>query len=113
MSATTVNEGDIFVCSWGYDQTNVDFYEVVELTPSGKSVRLQMIDQEVVESNGPSERVRAVPGTGSGDVFTKRLRSYEFRGNTEHSVTLTSYSSAYRMSDPAATKHQTGWGFGH
>lgn len=23
--------GDVFVCSWGYDQTNVDYYEVVAL----------------------------------------------------------------------------------
>ena len=30
-----------FYTSWGYDQTQVDFFKVVDLTPSGKSVRIQ------------------------------------------------------------------------
>lgn len=45
---TSLKEGDVLVCSWGFDQTNVDFYMVqkvcsaktVELVPvAGKSVR--------------------------------------------------------------------------
>jgi hypothetical protein len=32
--------GDTFYTSWGYDQTQVEFYRVVGLTPSGKSVRV-------------------------------------------------------------------------
>ena len=28
--------GDLFYDSWGYNQTQGDFYEVVGLTPSGK-----------------------------------------------------------------------------
>lgn len=31
--------GDIFVSSWGYDQTNVDFYEVVRLTKKQACIR--------------------------------------------------------------------------
>lgn len=27
--------GDIVVCSWGYDQTNIDFYQVTRLTKKG------------------------------------------------------------------------------
>lgn len=34
-----VKVGDFFVSSWGYDQTNVDFYRVVALTPKGMKVQ--------------------------------------------------------------------------
>ena len=27
-----MKQGDVFVSSWGYEQTNVDFYEVVRTT---------------------------------------------------------------------------------
>lgn len=33
--------GSFFATSWGYDQTNVEFYKVVGHTASGKSLRLQ------------------------------------------------------------------------
>jgi len=33
-----INKGDILVCSWGYDQTNVDFYYVVKKTGLGVSI---------------------------------------------------------------------------
>lgn len=32
--------GDHVYTSWGYDQTQVEFYRVEALTPSGKSVRI-------------------------------------------------------------------------
>ena len=41
--AEGVDIGTIFVNAWGYEQTNVDFYEVVDVTASGKSVHLRQI----------------------------------------------------------------------
>lgn len=41
---------DILCSTWGYDQTNVDFYEVVGLT--NKSVKLVKIGQKMVENVG-------------------------------------------------------------
>ena len=49
--------GDILVSTWGYDQTNVDFWRVVGLTPSGKSVRIIPVDERVVDYSKGSERV--------------------------------------------------------
>lgn len=67
MTVTTVTPadagvavGDFFVRSWGYDQTNVDFYRVVGLTPKG--VRLQQWSSATVDDNGPTTHV--VPGDG-------------------------------------------------
>lgn len=113
-TATTtrpVEVGDIFAASWGYDQTNVDFYEVVGVTASGKSVRIVPIASEVVWGDAYSEQVKAVPGSASPDAkpVTKRLRFY---GGSEPLVTLNSYSSAWRI-DPETTKHQSGPYGGH
>lgn len=43
----TPRAGDVLYTSWGYDQTNAEFFEVVGLTPSGKSVRLRRIEGTV------------------------------------------------------------------
>lgn len=46
--ANGVQVGDLFVCSWGYDQTNVDFVQVVALC--GKSsVRVRPVQPKVAE----------------------------------------------------------------
>lgn len=62
-----VEVGDIFYSSWGYDQTNVNFYEVTGLTPA--SVRLREVSKRV-EGNG------VVPNFGSyiGQEFTSRIK---------------------------------------
>lgn len=56
-----VQVGDFFVCSWGYDQTNVDFYRVVGVTPSGKSVRVQQWTS-TIRSGAGSPQEDVVPG---------------------------------------------------
>jgi len=48
----TLEKGDIFVRSWGYDQTNVDYAKVIYITASGKSAKLQRIGSKSIESMG-------------------------------------------------------------
>ena len=69
------------------------------------------IGKEIVEQDGYSQRVKAVPGSASPDAVpvTKRLRFY---GGSEPLVTLTSYSSAWRI-DPETTKYESGPYGGH
>ena len=50
--------GDIFYTSWGYDQRNVDFFEVVRTT--AKTVWLQPINKDSTSTNS-SMRGHAVP----------------------------------------------------
>lgn len=45
-SINDINIGDIFVSSWGYDQTNIDFYQVIARTK--KMVTVRMIRSERV-----------------------------------------------------------------
>lgn len=44
--------GEIIVNSWGYDQTNVDFYQVVEVL--NKKIRVQELKQERVQGSDHS-----------------------------------------------------------
>lgn len=42
---TTLEVGNVLESSWGYDQTNIDFYEVVEVSPCKRFVSIRKIDQ--------------------------------------------------------------------
>jgi hypothetical protein len=57
--------GDIFVSSWGYDQTNIDFYEVVRLTK--KQVCIRPIRAEA-DGDGWTGKKMPVKGTFTGEA---------------------------------------------
>ena len=108
-----VQVGDLFACSWGYDQTQVDFYEVVGLTPSGKSVRVQKVHQEnVTDPRKSSYRVKPVQGSYAGPVETKRIKDVTWGSEVKYAFKVNSYSNAYK-SDWDSTWTVTGWGYGH
>jgi len=94
-AVTTPKVGDILVSSWGYDQTNVDFYKVTKLSPSGKSVTVVRIKSAITEKGSMSgTSVPAVPHEVSdykGEPMTKRVNLTE----NGYNVTLTNYSGAY------------------
>jgi hypothetical protein len=109
--ARPVEVGDIFAASWGYDQTNVDFYEVVGITASGKSVKVLPIGKEVTYvGEGGSTRVTPRPGSFDLDAVpaTKRVRFYR----DDAIIRISSYANAYRVS-PDAEQYETALGFGH
>ena len=65
-----VKKGDIFYASWGYDQTNIDFVKVVEVSPSGKSVKAVEIGQIVEKFHEfMSEDVIPAPNHIKGEPF--------------------------------------------
>jgi tRNA(Ile2) C34 agmatinyltransferase TiaS len=49
---TSLVEGDILYTSWGYEQTNVEWFQVLEVKPSGKTVVIREICGENVEDVG-------------------------------------------------------------
>lgn len=131
---TEVKVGDFFYSSWGYDQTNIDFYKVVGLTPSGKSVKVQKWTSKVVQDNGPQTYV--VPGENPvmvrvpkpgvtqeeywamsywdreeatmevpAKVETKRLAKYK-----TPAFTVNSYSSAWIWDGKPKYETASGWG---
>ena len=66
--------GSFFVSSYGYDQTNINFYQVVGYTASKRSIRLQPVANKIVNYTGPmSENVVPNEALPRGGVMTKRL----------------------------------------
>lgn len=104
-----VEVGSIFECSWGYDQTNVDFYLVVGLTKSGKSVRVQRIGSRTVDAHGPGgNRVVPNPEHVRGEVRTKRLRASSYH---HWAFAARSFADAYLWDGQA--QYETDSVFGH
>lgn len=75
--ARSVKVGDIFVSSWGYDQTNVDFYQVIE--KKNVTVVVKEVQSSTVEETGyDSSRVIAVKNKFINDIkLTKRISKYK------------------------------------
>jgi len=49
---TALKVGDILYDSWGYDQTNVDFYQVVAVSATRKTVDIVEIPGRITEGSG-------------------------------------------------------------
>lgn len=86
--------GDILATKWGYERTNVDFYEVVGVT--AKSIRIRAIRSKTIEDvNNMARRVVPCPGEFVTDCFigdgaTRRVNP-AFNG-----VRITDYANAYK-----------------
>lgn len=84
--AEKMNIGTILYSDWGYEQTNIDFYIIVER--SGVSVTLQEIGGIRKYSSDMSGTVTPDTTKKIGEPFKKRINKY---GN----ISLTSFFGAY------------------
>lgn len=68
-----VKVGDLFSCSWGYDQTNVDFFQVVALAGTS-SVKVRAVCPEVdaVDWEAPLAIDRSYKVPESGELLPAR-----------------------------------------
>jgi hypothetical protein len=100
--AAKVQVGDIFHCGWGYEQTNVDFYQVVE-KPSKSTVVVKKIGYETVNTvSWASENVCPVKDSFlSNETITKRLS-----GNW---IRFTSYKIASKINPETDKKFYHSW----
>lgn len=105
-----VQVGDLFSASWGYEQTNNDFFQVVELV-GASSVRVREVYPEIVSTKAVSsmsedrtvkvsrEMLPAAPHSvfikdqERGDL--KRLKSYAADGVSNPQFNLSSFADAY------------------
>lgn len=114
-----VKVGDIFRCSWGYDQTNIDYYECVKLIGS-HMMEVREICQESEETHYMQGKCVPVPGewateadySEEGKAYhavhghyprkPKEPRRVKIQGvNGEPCFRVASYACAYRVK-PAA-----------
>lgn len=106
LRASAVIVGDIFYSSWGYDQTNLDYYQVVKTTAT--MVSLRKIDKRLTRGRGePTEYYMPVANKFVGPPINKKLKEY----NGKAYVNLTTYSSAYKWN--GKEQSQTGGAYGH
>lgn len=90
-----VKVGDIFTSSWGYDQTNVYFYQVVDLRGSATAV-LQRIGT-AREYNGPmTGDALPSPEHRIGEPITKRVQVNTSGGASTPYFRMESYEYAYK-----------------
>lgn len=105
-----VKVGDIFRASWGYEQTNNNFFQVVALCGES-SVRVREVDLPLIDSTAvspmsedrvfqlvrdilpPSDHSCFIKDQERGDI--KRLKSYAADGVSTPQFNLTSYANAY------------------
>lgn len=95
----TVNVGDIFVCTWGYDQTNVDFYRVIKKTKTGVSII--PMSKKVIEYNDRYMTGKVLPGedfAGSKPI-RRKLNKY----GDKYYISINTFSSARKWDGKAET----------
>lgn len=81
--------GDVLQCSWGYDQTNIDYYEVTKLVGK-RTVEIRKIACESVETEFMQGRSVPAKGEYIGEPMRKQVSEYG-------SVRIFSFASAYKM----------------
>lgn len=86
-----VKVGEVFKCSWGYDQTNVDFFEVVGVT--GSMVEVRPIAQMSEETGFMSGECAPKVGLYIGETMRKKV---SMSGDSP-SIRIHSFANAYRM----------------
>lgn len=89
-----VDVGDIFMASWGYDQTNIDYYQVTRVI-SAATIEIRKIGAVSWETEYLQGRSVPAPDSFIGEPMRKRVQSY---GGRPH-VRISSYCYANKM-DP-------------
>lgn len=88
-----VKPGDVFRSSWGYDQTNIDYYQVVSVSGQMATVRaIGCMSEETGFMSGES-----VPAMGQfiGEPFRVKIQKWDIK--SEPYFKVASYANAYRM----------------
>lgn len=87
-AAHTLKVGDILYTSWGYEQTNVGWYQVTKIV-TDKTVEIRKIAGDYDESNGwLSGKTMPKKDHFVGDAFRKRVSS-------RNTIAIDSYATAY------------------
>lgn len=116
-STDKMHVGSILVSSWGYDQTNVDFFIVTRTTKACVYIRKIRSDVTVGEPGpfGLRGTDYAVPSAGR-EPYTEGFGSVPMRKKVQTYdgkpyVRLNTYASAYLWN--GQPQYQTGSGLGH
>jgi hypothetical protein len=99
--AKSIKVGDIYYTSWGYDQTNIDFYKVLDVR--GKKATLVKVGKNRVEGEKSYDFVVPAPDPEGSEPFNKMVGEYGFK--------IKEY--AYATAWDGTPKIETALGWGH
>lgn len=77
----TLQVGDILYSSWGYEQTNVDFYKVKRLIGKSMVELIEVANKHVEgsgESHGMADQVIALPEVELGATFKRKASASNY-----------------------------------
>lgn len=103
-----VKKGDIFVSSWGYEQTNIDFYEVVAVTKTGKSVKIAKMNKKYLGKDSGGTQEKVMPGQVVEEPMVRRVGK-GYKGVP--SIKINDYSWANLWD--GNPEYETAAGYGH
>lgn len=102
----TPQVGDILSSSWGYDQTNVDFYEVRKVM--GSMIVLQKVENKIVRDSVSTVYVVPALGQYKGAPIRRKVGP---RWNGEgYTVNISSYAGASKWDGTPMGQTAAGWG---
>lgn len=104
-----VKVGDIFYTSWGYDQTNVEFYKVVRATKSSVWIQETSQIREYADyGNGDYWTTKSTGEIGSRQVYNSETGEYEVKYPpiTMHRI---QYQHGYAEPAIRISYSSTGW----
>lgn len=84
------NVGDLFYTSWGYDQTNIDFYQITAV--KGKMVEATPIAGQSAYDQPMAGHTRPVPNKFTGDTQRYLVR---FNADDQPYFKVASYATAW------------------
>ena len=94
--------GDVFRCSWGYDQTNIDYYEVIAITGKTATIcRIGCLSENTGFLQGDS-----VPQLGAFIGKPKKKLIQKRSIDSEAYLTMNSYSTAFKMQPIAVIENK-------
>lgn len=90
-----VKVGDFFVCSWGYEQTNIDFYQVVKKT--AKTVTIRPVASTGEDTGWCTREVVPVKDAFTSDAhISLEGKRCKMQGYSDRpAVTICDYADAY------------------
>lgn len=101
--------GDILYSSWGYEQTNIDWFQVTKVV--GKQVVIREIAGKTVKEEQGSDFVVPIANHFVGPEMKKTPSGGDYGSGKFVSVRLNTYSSASKWD--GKPKRQTSSGYGH
>ena len=105
----TAKIGDILVSSWGYEQTNIDYYQVVAV--SGSTATIRKIGKQHVSSQGGQYVDAVIPSVDTfvGPPMKKRVQKTSYGG--AYKIKISDYQTAFPWD--GQPDRQTSAGYGH